>query len=73
MAQMILSTQQKQTTAKESRLVVAGVWGGGSGGDRQFRVFGCKLLLFGVGGQGGPTVQHGELCVIGSLCCTTEI
>ena len=24
-------------------------------------------------GQWGPTIQHRELCVIASLCCTTEI
>ena len=30
-------------------------------------------VTFGMRGQWGPTVQHGELYVIGSLCCTTEI
>ena len=24
-------------------------------------------------GQWDPTVQHREICVIGSLCCTTEL
>ena len=30
-------------------------------------------VTFGTRGQWGPTVQHEELYVIGSLCCTTEI
>ena len=38
---------------------------------REFGVGGYKLA-FGVDGQWTPTVQHRELCVIRSLCCTTE-
>ena len=71
MAQMNLSTKQKQITAKESRLVVPGGRREENGMDRQFGVWGCKLL-FGMDGQWGPIVQHRELCVMGSLCCTTE-
>ena len=32
-----------------------------------------QTATFGMDGQFGPTVQHRELCVIGSLCCTIEI
>ena len=35
--------------------------------------FWMQNVIFGMDGQCGPTVQHRELCVIGSLCCTTEI
>ena len=55
--------------AKESRFVVPGgrewdgqaVWG-----------FWMQTVVFGMDGQWGSTVQHRELCVTGSLCCTTE-
>ena len=32
-----------------------------------------QTVKFGMDGQWAPTVQHRELCVIGSLCCTAEI
>ena len=32
-----------------------------------------ETVTYGMDGQGGPTIQHRELGVIGSLCCTTEI
>ena len=44
MAQMIISTKQKQTRDRESRLVVAKGEGGGSGMDGEFGVGKCKLL-----------------------------
>ena len=69
MAQMTLSSKWKQITARESRLVVPrregdrwAVWG-----------FGNQTVISGMDGQQGPTVQNRELCVIGSLSCTTEI
>ena len=34
--------------------------------------FGMQTVIFGMDEQRGPTVQHREACVIGSLCCTTE-
>ena len=71
MAQMLLSTKQKQIRAIESRLLDARGKRGGSGKDGEFGVGGYKLA-FGVDGQWTPTVQHRELCVIRSLCCTTE-
>ena len=72
MAQIILFTQKKQFTAKESKLVVPsgeGVkWDG-----RAVWGFWMQTPVFGMYGQWGPTVQHRELGVIGSLCCKTEI
>ena len=44
MAKMILSTQQRQVTAMDSRLVVARAEGGGGGTDGEFGIGGCKLL-----------------------------
>ena len=35
--------------------------------------FGMQSVIFGMDGQRSPTVRHRELCVIGLLCCTTEI
>ena len=71
MAQMVLSTIQKETMDTERRLVVATGEGGGSGMDREFGVGGCKLLHLGWMGR-GPTVPYRELHVIGSFCYTTE-
>lgn len=34
--------------------------------------FGMKNVIFGMVGHWGPTAQHWELYVIGSICCTTE-
>ena len=67
MAQMILSTKQKQITAKKSRLVVARKEWGVSGMDGEFGVGGCKLLHL-------EWISHEVLlysrgnCAIGSLC-----
>ena len=52
-------------TDMESSLVVASgqeVWG-----------WWMKTVTFGMDGKWGPTIQHRELHVIVSLCCTTEI
>ena len=48
------------------------------GGEREWDgrgVWGWRMQIvtFGMDKQHGPPVQHRELCVIGSLCCTTQI
>ena len=47
---------------------------GRGGGNGMWAVwgFGMQTVIFGMDEQRGPTVQHREACVIGSLCCTTE-
>ena len=35
--------------------------------------FWMQTVMFGMDGQWGPTVQHREMRVIGSLCCATEL
>ena len=32
-----------------------------------------QTVTFVMDGQWGPTVQHRELCMTGSLCCTKDI
>ena len=59
--------------AKKSKLGVSNGKGGRSGMDGNLGVFGKKTVTFGMDGQRDPTAQHRELCVIGSLCCTTEL
>ena len=36
-------------------------------------VLGVETVISGMDGQWDPTVQHRELCAIGSLCCTIEL
>ena len=36
-------------------------------------VFEMQTVIFGMDGQWDPTVQHREMCVIGSLSGTTEL
>ena len=31
-----------------------------------------QTVVFGMDGQWDPTIQHREMCVTESLCCTTE-
>ena len=64
MAQTLLSTKQKQTMGKETRLVAAKGEEGGSGMDGEFGVGRSKLLHFRVGRPWGPAVQHRELCPV---------
>ena len=66
---MILPTKQKQTMAKRADLwlPVGREWDG-----RGVLHFWMQNVTFGMDGPWGPTVQHRELGVIGSLCCTTE-
>ena len=60
MAQMVLSTKQKQIMAKESRLVVARVEEGENGMDGEFGVFGCKLLHLEWKGNGALQYSTGN-------------
>ena len=68
--------------AKKSRLVVPKGERGGSGIDGYFAffcfvlfcfVFWLQTVILGMDGKCDPMVQHREMCVIGSLCCTTEL
>ena len=70
MAQMILSTKLKQITDMESTLVVAGGMGEGVGWMGNLGLVDTNCNFW--NGQWVPTVQHRELCVIGSLCGTRE-
>ena len=56
--------------AKESRHVVP--WDGGKWDGPAIWGLWMQTAIFGMDGQWGSTVQHRELCVTGSLCCTTE-
>ena len=63
-----INKTRKSFLAKESRLGAprgergwVGIW------------WGFGIIAFGMDGQWGPTIQHRELCVTGSLCCTTEL
>ena len=59
--------------AKESKLGVPRGKGEGVGRTGIWGVFCMQTVLFGMDGTWGPTEQHRELCVIGSLCCKTEL
>ena len=59
--------------AKKSRLGSRGGGGEGVGGLGNRGVWGMQTVVSGMDGQWDSTVQHRELCVIGSLCCTTEL
>ena len=65
MAQMILSTKQKQIMAKESRLVVPREEGWGSGMDGQFGVLGYKLLYLEWMGNGALLYSTGNSVWLG--------
>ena len=46
---------------------------GGVGGMGILGVWGMQTVIFEMDGQWDPTLQYREMCVIGSLCCTTEL
>ena len=80
MEEMILSKNNKQTNNKQKQSMakksILGVprWGmGRSGRDGNFGCLGMQTVIFVMDGQWDPTVQHREMCVTGSLCCTTEL
>ena len=63
-------TKQKLTMAKESRLVVPS----GERKEWHFGVLGDANSYTWNGWAYGPyCTQHREVCLIGSLCCTTEL
>ena len=71
MAQMNLSTEQRQIMAIERRFGVAG-------GGREWDGWGVwgwwmQTVTFGMDRQWGPIIQPGELHISVSFCCTTEI
>ena len=72
MAQMMLSTEQKQVKDVQSRLWFPGRRGEGVGMDREFGVAGCKLLHLEWMGIEVLLSSTGN-SVIGSLFCTREI
>ena len=41
--------------------------------DGHLGALGMQTIIFGVEGQWDPTIQHKEMYVTGSLCCTTEL
>ena len=55
--------------AKKSRHGVPGR----SGGMGILGVWGMQTVISGMEGHWDPIVQHREMCVIESLCCTTEL
>ena len=60
--------------ARRSRLGVPKGKRGGSGMDGHFGgFFWMQIVVFGMDGQWDSTVQHREMYVIASLCCTTEL
>ena len=75
---MILPKNNKQTNKKQKQIMQQ-TWGsrvGGGEGVGWMGILGIwemQTVLFGMNGQWDPTVQHREMCVIGSLCYTTEI
>ena len=58
---------------EESRLGFPRGKGEGVGWRGIWGVFWIQTLIFGMDGQQDPNLQHREICVIGSLCCTTEL
>ena len=59
--------------AKESRLVVPSGEEGREGNEQAVWGFWKQTGIVGMDGQWVPTIQHREMCMIGSLCCTTEL
>ena len=70
MAQMILSTKQKQITGQGEQTCGCQR---GRGDGVGFQGWWIQTVTFGIDGQQGPTLHCRRPCVIESLCCTTEI
>ena len=73
MAQMILSTNGNRSQPRRSDLWFSVEDGGREWDGQAVWGLGMQTVTSGMDGQWGPTVQHRELCVIGSLCYTKEI
>ena len=77
MKQMVLSKNTKKTNRNRSwtrsDLGLPRGKGKGMGWMIILGVWEMQTVIFGMDGQWDPTVQHRELCVIGSFCCTTEL
>ena len=71
--QVILSTKQETDNSEGEQ--TCGFQGAGEmeSDGQTLGGFWKQTVIFGMDGQWGPTLQHRELCVITSLCCTTEI
>ena len=78
MEQMILSKNNKRTKntnrscQRRADLGLGVGEGEGVGWIGILGVWEMHTVVFGIDGQWNPTVQHREMCVIGSLCCTTD-
>ena len=59
--------------AKKSRLGIPGEKRGENGMNRHFGGLGDANCYSGMDGQWDPSVQHKEMSVIGSLCCTKNL
>ena len=64
-------------TNKNQKQSMAGQTWGSRGVGREGQAFwgfgGIQTVISGIDGQLDPAVQYREMCVIGSLCCTTEL
>ena len=73
---MILYKNNKQTKNRNRawpRRADLGFWWEGEEGVGGMGIWGRQTVVSGVDGQWDPTEQHREMCVITSLCCTTEL
>ena len=71
MAQQSYPQNRNRSWSQRADLWLPGGWGEWDGqGDWGWWM---RTVIFAMDGQWGPTVQHRELCVIRSFCCTTEI
>ena len=83
MEQMILSKNNKQTNKqtknrnrswpRRADLGFPGRKGEGMGWIGILGFFWMQNVIFGIDGQWDPTEEHRVICVVGSLCCTTEL
>ena len=79
MEQMILSKNNEQTKTRNRawpRRADLGFLGGKVEGVRWMGIleaWGVQTVFSGMDGQWDPTAQHRKMCVVGSLCCTTEL